>query len=199
MPQTSAAQLLQRCRILRLAPLPMGAEQTAPGVVRDHDEVVAGQRLRGVGGHKREGRRNGRPFSDAFQAFRCAGRRSEPRCAGRRSEPRCAARRSERRCDVALHQSNAGVLERRLGIVPAALPEDPELPPARVGEGTLPARLLDAQPRVSAAEVAPFARGKRFQRKRRPTRAAEAPVVEVGHGGQFGVRGRVRGVVGCVA
>ena len=184
MPQTSAAgttQLLQRYRILRLAPLPMGAEQTTPGVVRDHDEVVAGQRLRGVGGHKREGRRNGRPFSDALQAFRCA------------------ARRSERRCDVALHQSNAGVLERRLGIVPAALPEDPELPPARVGEGTLPARLLDAQPRVSAAEVAPFARGKRFQRKRRPTRAAEAPVVEVGHGGQFGVRGRVRGVGGCVA
>ena len=129
MPQTSAAgttQLLQRYRILRLAPLPMGAEQTTPGVVRDHDEVVAGQRLRGVGGHKREGRRNGRPFSDALQAFRCA------------------ARRSERRCDVALHQSNAGVLERRLGIVPAALPEDPELPPARVGEGTLPARLLDA-------------------------------------------------------
>merc|ERR1712224_903900 len=68
--------------------------------------------------------------------------------------------------DVSLQQRNAGVSEGLLGIIPASPPEHPQQLLTRVGAGTIHARLLVTQPRVSAAEVAPLARGECFDGKR---------------------------------
>ena len=56
-------------------------------------------------------------------------------------------------------------------------PEHPQQLLTRVGEGTIHARLLVAQPRVSAAEVAPLARGECFDRKRSLTTGTAESVV----------------------